>query len=59
MIRADTSHGDASLQAAAIARWDNEGGACQMHERRITPKSQKYRRRLGIVDAEQKDSQCH
>ena len=27
MIRTETTHSDASLHAAAIARWDDEGGA--------------------------------
>lgn len=27
MIRTETNHSDASLHAAAIARWDDEGGA--------------------------------
>jgi len=27
MIRTETAHSDASLHAAAIARWDDEGGA--------------------------------
>jgi len=27
MIRTETTHSDASLHAAAVARWDDEGGA--------------------------------
>jgi hypothetical protein len=27
MIRTETTHSDASLHAAAIARWDDDGGA--------------------------------
>jgi hypothetical protein len=27
MIRTENTHGDAGLDAAAIAKWENEGGA--------------------------------
>ncbi len=59
VIRTETTRGDASLHAAAIARWDDEGGACQMPEQQRMPKSRKYRRRVRMIDAGQEDSQCH
>ena len=33
MIRTENTHGDASLHAAAIAKWENEGGALGRPER--------------------------
>lgn len=39
-IRAEPAHGDASLHAASIARWDDEGGACQIPERPGPPERQ-------------------
>jgi hypothetical protein len=39
-IRAEPAPGDASLHAASIARWDDEGGACQIPGRPGSPKRQ-------------------
>ena len=33
-IGTEAADGDASLHAASMARWDDEGGACQMPEQR-------------------------
>jgi hypothetical protein len=33
MIRTENTHGDAGLHAAAIAKWENEGGAMGRPER--------------------------
>jgi hypothetical protein len=37
-IGTEAADGDASLHAASMARWDDEGGACQMPEQRRTEK---------------------
>jgi hypothetical protein len=39
-IRTEATHGEARLNAAAIAQWDDEGGAGQMPERRTARKRQ-------------------
>jgi hypothetical protein len=45
MIRSATAKSDLSPHAAAIGRWDNEGGAsCQVPEQEKIEKVRKYRR---------------
>jgi hypothetical protein len=57
-IGTEATDGDASLHAASMARWDDEGGACQMPERLRTEKRHKYRRRARVVNAEQEKFPC-
>ena len=58
-IRAEPTPGDPRLHAASIARWDDDGGASRMPERRRTSKRQKYRRSARVSNTAQEDSSCH
>jgi hypothetical protein len=55
-IRTETTHSDASLHAASIARWDDEGGRLPNARTMKDAGNPKYRRRVGVIGAEQEDS---
>ncbi len=56
MTQTDKTQSDARLNAADIARWDDEGGASQAPKQQRIPKNPRYRRLVQTIDDEQEDS---
>ena len=55
MVRVARAKSDLRLQAAAIARWDEEGGASQALEQQKIAKTHEHRA-LWMTDGEQEDT---
>jgi hypothetical protein len=56
MVRVARAKSDLRLHAAAIARWDDEGGASQALEQQKIAKTHEHRRAVRMTDGEQEDS---